>query len=375
MTSPIVGEDPLWQRVWPAPAKLNLFLHVIGRRDDGYHLLQTVFRFIDIEPNDRYDGGSDRLRFIPRDDGAIARARALPGVSEESDLTLRAARRLRDIAGGTGLPVPCGVTIDLEKHLPQGGGLGGGSSDAATVLLALNRLWRLGFSNATLREIGLGLGADVPVFVSGRNAFASGIGEELTPLDLPLAWYVVVAPGVVVPTVEIFRAPELKRDTSPIAAIEGEEAEKWDLEKRDPGEKFIGPDGDFRTALFGRNDLQAVAVARYPQIAACLAALTRAVRTAAARVRRENEGEDEREDVKAAADAAMKSKAACAIRMTGSGACIFAELSTETAARAVLRELFTASVELPAGARAWCARGLSAHPLHDEGFVSPVLAL
>jgi len=317
------SEDPLWRRVWPAPAKLNLFLHITGRRSDGYHLLETLFRFIDIEPDEHHGGGSDRLRFVPRNDWTIARAHPLPGIGEESDLSLRAASRLHAAACAAGLPPPCGVTIELEKRLPQGGGLGGGSSDAATVLLALNRLWGLGFSNAALCAIGLELGADVPVFVAGRNAFAAGIGEELRPLDLPPAWYVVVAPDVAVPTAEIFRAPELRRDTSPLAA-----------------------NADLCAPGFGRNDLQPAAVARYPQIAACLAALESAVETVAPMERK------------------LRGKSNLA-RMTGSGACVFAELPTGETARAVLREL-SASASLPPAARAWRARGLPVHPLHGE---------
>jgi len=316
-------EDPLWCRVWQAPAKLNLFLHVTGRRSDGYHLLETLFRFIEIEPDKHHSGGSDRLRFIPRNDRTITRARPLPGVSEESDLCLRAANLLHAAACAAGLPPPCGVTIDLEKRLPQGGGLGGGSSDAATVLLALNRLWKLKFSNAALKRLALELGADVPVFVGGRNAFAAGIGEELKPLGLPPAWYVVVAPDVAVPTAEIFRAPELKRDTPPLAA-----------------------NADCLAPGFGRNDLQPVAVARYPQIAACLAALQKAV------------------DAVAPMERKIRGKENLA-RMTGSGACVFAELSTGETARAVLRELSTAA-SLPPATRAWRARGLPVHPLHGE---------
>src|SRR5690349_7755941 len=150
---------------WPAPAKLNLFLHVVGRREDGYHLLQTVFRFID---------RSDSLRFERRTDGEVRLAAPLPGVPEETDLVVRAARLLQNEARA-----PSGATIHVEKRIPMGGGLGGGSSDAATTLLALNRLWGLGIARARLAEIGLRLGADVPVFVAGRNAFAEGVGDVL----------------------------------------------------------------------------------------------------------------------------------------------------------------------------------------------------
>jgi hypothetical protein len=173
--------------VWlPAPAKINLFLHVVGRRADGYHLLQTAFRFLD---------HGDRLRFTPRADGRVHRLNDVPGVPEDDDLVVRAARLLQRETGCTQ-----GADIEVDKRLPMGGGLGGGSSDAATVLIALNRLWQLGLSRARLQEIGLTLGADVPVFVFGRSAFAEGVGERLQPLQLPPAAYLVVAPGVSVPT-------------------------------------------------------------------------------------------------------------------------------------------------------------------------------
>ena len=255
-----------WNSLYPAPAKLNLFLHVVGRRADGYHLLQTVFRLLD---------HGDSLRFSPREDGEIQLARPLPGVPPENDLTQRAARLLQATTG-------CrqGVTIHLQKSLPQGGGLGGGSSDAATVLLALNHLWQLGLSRQRLQEIGLTLGADVPVFLFGSNAFAEGVGEALQALTLPPAWYVVLEPPVQVPTALIFGSPELKRDTPPLAA------------------------SDWRPGT-GSNDLQAVACARFPIIATYLEWLGRY-------------GE---------------------ARMSGSGACVFAGFSDEQQARRVLEDL------------------------------------
>jgi 4-diphosphocytidyl-2-C-methyl-D-erythritol kinase len=274
-----------WQDVYPAPAKLNLFLHVVGRRPDGYHLLQTLFRFVD---------HGDDLRFSPRDDGKVTLANPLPGVPPERDLTVRAARLLQAETG-------CrkGVEISIEKRLPMGGGLGGGSSDAATVLLALNHLWQLGLPRQRLQEIGLALGADVPVFVFGRNAFAEGVGEALKPVELPPAWYVVVEPPVQVPTAVIFSAPELKRDTVSIRAAE------W----------FPG---------FGKNDLEAVAVSRFPPVAECSRRLA------------------------AFGDA----------RMTGSGACVFAEFERKDVAEEVIRKLH-------AGMRGWVAAGLDCHPLVD----------
>jgi len=272
-----------WDSVWPAPAKLNLFLHVVGRRPDGYHLLQSVFRFID---------RADLLRFASRDDGEIRLLTPIPGVPPEQDLTVRAARLLQSVGR-------CrkGVDIVLEKHLPLGGGLGGGSSDAATVLVALNQLWGIGFSRQRLQEIGLGLGADVPVFINGLNAFAEGVGEKLTPVEVPPAWYMVLEPAVQVSTAQVFGAPELRRDTPAIAA------------------------SDWRPG-FGRNDLEAVACSRFPPVAEALACL----------------------------------RQFAPARMTGSGACVFAEFATADEAEIVL-------TRLPKGLTAWIAEGLSAHPL------------
>ncbi|MEO7727733.1 MAG: 4-(cytidine 5'-diphospho)-2-C-methyl-D-erythritol kinase, partial [Burkholderiales bacterium] len=188
-------------RAYSAPAKLNLLLRVTGRRADGYHLLQTVFRFIDF---------ADTLRFAVRADGVIARVNEIAGVPDSDDLTLRAARLLQR-AGAVRL----GVDITLDKRLPLGGGLGGGSSDAATTLLALNRLWNLDWPRARLQELALELGADVPVFVFGESALGQGIGEKLTPLPLPPAWYVVLVPPVAVTTARIFQDADLIRDSIP----------------------------------------------------------------------------------------------------------------------------------------------------------------
>ncbi|MBS4096424.1 MAG: 4-(cytidine 5'-diphospho)-2-C-methyl-D-erythritol kinase [Sulfuricella sp.] len=248
---------------YPAPAKLNLFLHVVGRRADGYHLLQSVFRFVDF---------GDTLHFAVRGDGLIRRVNALPGLDPQHDLCVRAARLLQEASG-----CQMGVDITLEKRLPMGGGLGGGSSDAATTLLALNRLWKVDLSRADLQNLGLMLGADVPVFVFGHSAFAEGVGEILQPVDLPPAWYVVLTPPVSVPTIEIFRDKELTRDTFPIKMAA------------------------FSTG-HGHNDLQPVVCRKYPEVAASIAWL------------------------KQYGDA----------RMTGSGACVFAGFDTEQEARAVL---------------------------------------
>ena len=212
---------------YPAPAKLNLFLHVVGRRADGYHLLQTAFTFIDRR---------DYLSFSPRSDGQIVRIDGPRDIPADDDLCVRAAKLLQAKTG-----VREGVSIGLEKHLPLGAGLGGGSSDAATTLIVLNRLWNLGLSRQTLQEIGLELGADVPVFIFGRSAFAEGVGEKLTPIDLPKAWYVVLTPPVHVATELIFADAELTRDSIPIKIL------------------------DFSTATL-RNDLEPVAKRRFPEI-------------------------------------------------------------------------------------------------------------
>jgi len=216
---------------FPAPAKLNLFLHVIGRRADGYHLLQTVFRFVDF-------GDQVGLRICER--GEPRRVGRIRDIAEADDLTVRAARLLKQVSGS-----PMGVEIDLIKRLPVGGGLGGGSSDAATTLIALNRLWATGLSRQQLQVLALQLGADVPVFVFGRSAFAEGIGERLQEVRVEPAWYLVATPQVAVSTAEIFASPELTRNTKAIkiAAFS------------------IGQ---------GHNDLQPVACKRYPQIARCL---------------------------------------------------------------------------------------------------------
>ena len=270
---------------YPAPAKLNLFLHVVGRRADGYHLLQSVFRFID---------ACDRVYLTLRDDGRVVREGDLPGVPEALDLTVRAARILQPHAAPG-----AGVSIRLEKRLPMGGGLGGGSSDAATVLLALNRLWGLDLPRAQLQQLGLQLGADVPMFVFGQTAFAEGVGEILHPVGAPPAWYVVLTPPVHVPTPEIFSASELTRDTPALK---------------------IAP----FSAGMGRNDLQPVVVARYPEVARHLDWLGRFAEA----------------------------------RMTGSGACVFAAFEVESEARDVLGRL-------PETMRGFVAQGLDRHPLYD----------
>ncbi len=252
--------------VFPAPAKLNLFLHVVGRRRDGYHLLQTAFRFIDY---------GDELSFVVRADGLIHRSTALEGVPAEQDLSVRAAQALQQATG-------CqeGADIGVIKRLPLGGGLGGGSSDAATTLIALNRLWRTGLTRERLQQLALTLGADVPVFVFGENAFAEGIGERLQTLQLPPAWYLILVPELAVSTAEIFSAAELTRNTNAITIAAFS----------------VGQ---------GRNDLEPVVCRRYPQVARHL------------------------EWLRQYGDA----------RMTGSGGCVFCSFDSEEYARRVVSEL------------------------------------
>jgi 4-diphosphocytidyl-2-C-methyl-D-erythritol kinase len=222
--------------VWPAPAKLNLFLHVVGRRADGYHLLQTVFQFLDV---------ADELRFEVTDDARLQREYRLPGVSETQDLILRAARLLQETSG-----TRKGARIYLTKRLPAGGGLGGGSSDAATVLIALNSLWNLNIPRETLAALGLTLGADVPVFVRGQAAWAEGVGEILTPVELPEPWYAVLTPPVSVSTREVFESPKLTRST-PFITIRAfrEGAGANDLE---PVVRAIVPEVDSAIKYLGR---------------------------------------------------------------------------------------------------------------------------
>lgn len=199
--SPAAGAESGWS-LWPAPAKLNLFLRIVGRRADGYHLLQTVFRLLD---------WGDSIRLRPRSDGRVVRhGGSVAGVAEADDLTVRAARLLQ-VESNCGQ----GADIVIEKRIPAGGGFGGGSSDAATVLVALDALWGTGLGVERLAALGLRLGADVPVFVRGDNAWAEGVGEDLRPIALAPAWYVLADPGVHAPTAALFQSPELTRDAAP----------------------------------------------------------------------------------------------------------------------------------------------------------------
>lgn len=273
-----------------APAKLNLFLHVVGRRADGYHLLQSVFQLIDLH---------DTLHFRLREDQAIVRSTEIDGVAAEQDLSVRAARLLQSEAQARGIDV-AGVEIAIEKRLPLGGGIGGGSSNAATTLIALNHLWGIGLSRVDLMRLGLALGADVPFFLGGGNAFVEGIGERLTPVQTAPCWFVLIHSGVSVPTPLIFQSPELTRDSKVVKIA--------DFSDRLPG--------------FGRNDLQAVAARAFPPVADALDWLSHR------------------------ADA----------RMTGSGAGVFASFASESDAATTLRQV-------PAQWRAWKAKALAEHPM------------
>ena len=226
----------------PAPAKLNLFLHVTGRRPDGYHLLQTTFQMVD---------RSDTLDFSLRDDEQLRRVTDVPGVPEEQDLIIRAARLLQaEVQRRTGA-LPRGVDIAIRKILPMGGGLGGGSSDAATTLMALNRLWNAGLSKQELMDLGLPLGADIPFFIFGETAFAEGVGEALRPVAAPECWYVVIEPGVQVPTAAIFTSERLTRNTSPVIMSDFS--------------SHLGKHHGLKG--FGRNDLKQLETRLFPPVA------------------------------------------------------------------------------------------------------------
>ena len=257
---------PTISRDWPAPAKLNLFLHITGRRADGYHLLQTVFQFLE---------HGDTLDFMPRADSGITRSVGPADIAVGSDLAVRAACLLQERSH-----CRCGVDIHLHKRLPRQAGLGGGSSDAATTLVALNHLWGTGLPTTELARLGLELGADVPVFVHGHAAWAEGVGEILTPVELVEPWFLVLDPACEIPTREIFQAPELTRNSPPITIAR------------------------FRSGE-GHNDFEPLVRTRYPAVAEALDWL------------------------------GLRAKA----RLTGSGASVFAGFTHEAAARRMLRDL------------------------------------
>jgi 4-diphosphocytidyl-2-C-methyl-D-erythritol kinase len=295
-----LSADAGWS-VWPAPAKLNLFLRITGRRDDGYHRLQTVFRILD---------SGDTVRLRVRDDGRIVRhGVSVAGVAEADDLAVRAAMALQKAAN-----VGKGADIVVEKHIPTGAGLGGGSSDAATVLRALARLWDWDPGVETLAGIGLQLGADVPVFVHGRNAWAENLGEALTPLDLPPAWYLLVAPGVHAATATLFQAPELTRNAAPATISD-----------------FLS-DPFLQGQALG-NAFEPVLRRREPAVEAVFAALR-----------------------------SVSGAASTGPRLTGSGSVCFVEFADRESAE---RALAATTDRLPLGATAWIASGASRSPLLD----------
>lgn len=292
---------PVVLRDVPAPAKLNLFLHIVGRRPDGYHLLQTAFRFVDL---------CDSLDFERTDDGLVCRdGDGLPGLPAEQDLVLRAARELKRATGTT-----YGVRIRYRKRIPAGGGLGGGSSDAATTLIALNRLWDTGLRRADLLRLALPLGADVPVFIFGRAAFAQGIGEELSVIGLPSRAYWILRPAVHIETAAVFRDPDLTRNSE---SVKISVFADWQTEH----------DG-----LFGRNDLEAVVCRHHPMIARILGVMR-----------------------KAGLDA----------RMTGSGSCLFAGFPDIRQALVQRDRIISKIHDLPGVAieGSWICQGLDDHPL------------
>lgn len=275
---------------WPSPAKLNLFLYITGQRADGYHTLQTLFQFLDY---------GDEIGINLRHDGEIHLLTPVEGVAHEDNLIVRAARLLMKTASTSDrLPAGSGADISIEKRLPMGGGLGGGSSNAATVLVALNHLWQCGLSVDELATIGLTLGADVPVFVRGHSAFAEGVGEILTPVDPPEKWYLVAHPGVSIPTPIIFNDPDLPRNT---------------------------PKRSIKTLLkceFG-NDCEVIARKRFREVDAALSWLLEYAPS----------------------------------RLTGTGACVFAEFDTESRARQVLEQA-------PEWLKGFVAKGVNLSPLH-----------
>ncbi|MEP7155363.1 MAG: 4-(cytidine 5'-diphospho)-2-C-methyl-D-erythritol kinase [Betaproteobacteria bacterium] len=276
-----------------APAKLNIFLHVVGRRSDGYHLLQSIFVLLDF---------GDQVSVERRDDGLLRRTTDIAGVAEDADLAMRAARFLQREGGSR-----FGADIAIEKHIPMGAGLGGGSSDAAAVLLALNRLWELNIPRERLQEMALPLGADVPFFIFGQDAWAEGVGEALQPVDLPAWWYVVLAPPVHVPTPVIFQHPELTRNTFPLKIADFSAAGLVDTQ----------------------NDLQPVVLKAFPAVASALQALH-----------------------------SVSQKSMFGARMTGSGACVFAAFELEQDARDAFQQLQPEH-------QGFVAQGLRNHPLRD----------
>lgn len=301
----------------PAPAKLNLFLHVTGRREDGYHLLQTAFRFVDL---------CDTLNFERRDDGLIDCDNTLPGLPEQDDLIVRAAKALQQATGSK-----WGAQVSCTKRIPLGGGLGGGSSDAATTLIALNRLWETGLNRRQLMELALTLGADVPVFVFGQPAFAEGVGQLLTAVELPERAYLIVRPDQHVSTQAVFTDPDLTRDSKSIKITLFAD---WLLRQANLKQTEQNEQGQIESSFFGRNDLEAVVTARYFKVEKALAFLTS-------------------QNIHA--------------RMTGSGACLFAEFVTTAQAllnqQKIIGKIPGCEGTAPVIEKTWVCPGLIDHPL------------
>ena len=271
---------------WPAPAKLNLFLHITGRRDDGYHLLQTVFQFIQLQ---------DEIDFKILEEDEVIRSSAMPGVAAEDDLVVRAARKLKEKTD-----CKLGVDINVKKNIPEGGGLGGGSSDAATTLVALNELWQTGLSSEELAEIGLSLGADVPIFIYSYAAWAEGVGENLTPIEPDEPWYLVIHPGCSVATATVFNAEDLTRNTPAITIR------------------------DFFEGA-GRNDCENVVKNHYEEVAKALDWL----------------GEF------------------APVKLTGTGACLFAPFESD-------KEAFAVNAQLPTKWQGYVVKGMNKSPLLER---------
>ena len=296
----------------PAPAKINLFLHVTGRRSDGYHTLETVFRFIDL---------CDSLSFDLRRDGKLARDEGigLPGLAEQDDLVLRAARALQQATG-----TKYGAQIRYEKRIPAGGGLGGGSSDAASTLIALNRLWETGLNRDELMALARPLGADVPVFIYGQPAFAQGTGDILSAVDLPERAYLIVRPEQHVSTAEIFSSPDLTRDSECVKITVFADWQKINTPNN----------GFFKNGLFGCNDLEPVVFAKHPVVRQTVEGLC---------------------------------KQGYSARMSGSGACVFVEFVTlqqaQVSRQQIIGKIPSATDEAHVVQDVWACPGLIDHPL------------
>lgn len=296
--------------IWPAPAKLNLFLHILGRRPDGYHNLQTAFQLLEF---------GDELQFDVSAEGTISLQRNYDIVPTERDLVYKAANLLKEKTG-----TRQGASIVVNKRIPVGGGLGGGSSDAATTLIALNRLWNTGLSTESLASIGLQLGADVPVFIHGRSAFAEGVGEELVPITLADHWYLVIFPGLAISTAEVFNLPDLPRHTPPVRI---RDLLTGASHRKAPSGAVVRSDFSIRDFLdgAGHNDCETAVFRAWPEVASAAKWLERWA----------------------------------VPRMSGTGSCIFGRFFGESSARAVL-------AQLPSAWQGFVSRGVNISPLYDK---------